>query len=195
MMLEDSTLNKILEFATKAHGSQRRKYSDERYIEHPLRVMNMCRQYVNDMAVLGAALLHDVLEDTPVEKQDLEKFLMSITSRDLTVRMLSLVEDLTDVFTKDRYPHLNRRQRRESEMKRLAKVDADAQTIKYADIIDNTDVTWNDPEFAKVFLSECKKILVAMDRGNEALRQKAIGIVDDCLLQIRSGRPFARIGQ
>ena len=62
-------LQSIEEFARKAHGDQQRKYEPGPYIIHLVRVKNICLEYVNDEAVAAAALLHDVLEDTPVTKK------------------------------------------------------------------------------------------------------------------------------
>ncbi|MGN6567929.1 MAG: hypothetical protein ACTHJ0_08255 [Flavipsychrobacter sp.] len=36
-------LEEVIAFADKAHGSQMRKYTPERYIVHPIRVMELCR--------------------------------------------------------------------------------------------------------------------------------------------------------
>lgn len=67
----DTTLYKIQQFADNAHGEQMRKYSDERYIVHPIRVMETCSAYTDKIQILAAALLHDVLEDTPVSEMEL----------------------------------------------------------------------------------------------------------------------------
>jgi (p)ppGpp synthase/HD superfamily hydrolase len=47
--------------AKKAHDGARRKYTDEPYFLHPLRVSEGTR----DIRLKIVALLHDVLEDTP----------------------------------------------------------------------------------------------------------------------------------
>lgn len=53
------------EFAIAAHGDQ--KYNDEPYAEHLLQVVTVLHRYdINDLTVLQAAWLHDVIEDTPV---------------------------------------------------------------------------------------------------------------------------------
>jgi (p)ppGpp synthase/HD superfamily hydrolase len=62
---QEKILAAITDFADIAHGSQMRKYTPERYIVHPARVMRLCQEYTDDVTVLAAALLHDVLEDTP----------------------------------------------------------------------------------------------------------------------------------
>lgn len=171
----------VQKFAAQAHGSQLRKYANEPYIEHPIRVMKICEAYNNDPAVLCAALLHDVLEDTAVKKPELHNFLLTITDSKTTARITSLVEELTDVFIKQNFPRINRRSRKEKEAARLGATSGEAQTIKYADIIDNTDVTDHDPDFAIVYLREARNLLAAMNNGNPALRTRAVDLVERCL--------------
>lgn len=61
-------------FATAAHGAigQRRKYLNTPYIEHPAAVAALVgRHCAGDPAMVAAAWLHDVLEDTQVTAQTL----------------------------------------------------------------------------------------------------------------------------
>jgi (p)ppGpp synthase/HD superfamily hydrolase len=178
----DAIIEKVKVFADQAHGDQRRKYSNERYIFHPLRVMENCRNYTDDMAVLAAALLHDVLEDTKVTREEMDNFLREIMPEVMAARTLDLVIELTDVYTKKNYPGLNRRARKMREADRLAKISGDAQTIKYADIIDNvTNIFVNDPDFAVVFIQEGRYALRKMEKGDEELFDKANKMIEDCL--------------
>jgi guanosine-3',5'-bis(diphosphate) 3'-pyrophosphohydrolase len=181
-------IEKVRDFTNLAHGDQTRRYSDDPYIVHPMRVMTTCTNYTDDLPILCAAILHDVLEDTPVSAGELEVFLKTIMDREDAERTLALVVELTDVFTKSDYPRMNRRTRRGKEADRLSKVSPEAQTIKYADILDNTDVTTNDPDFAWTFLRECQQILDKMKDGNPDLRAKAIKRVNDCLEFLGSGQ-------
>ena len=178
----DAIIEKVKVFADQAHGDQRRKYSNERYIFHPLRVMENCRNYTDDMAVLAAALLHDVLEDTKVTREEMDNFLREIMPEVMAARTLDLVIELTDVYTKKNYPGLNRRARKMREADRLAKISGDAQTIKYADIIDNvTNIFVNDPDFAVVFIQEGRYALRKMEKGDVELFDKANKMIEDCL--------------
>ena len=52
------------EFATQAHEGQVRKYTGVPYIVHPIEVMEIVCTVEHDDAMLAAALLHDVVEDT-----------------------------------------------------------------------------------------------------------------------------------
>src|SRR5687767_14827648 len=153
-MKEDGVIEAVTRFATIAHGEQKRKYTPEPYIVHPIRVMELCKEYTSDLAILCAALLHDVLEDTPVGKDELLNFLRTVMDEDTARRTLKLVLDLTDVYIKEDYPQYNRRKRKQLERERAALTSADSQTVKYADIIDNCrEIVSHDPHFAKVFLS------------------------------------------
>ncbi|WP_346316858.1 HD domain-containing protein [Chitinophaga sp. YIM B06452] len=178
----DKVLQAVRDFADKAHGSQTRKYSPERYIVHPVRVMETCREYTADTAILAAALLHDVVEDTPVTAQQVLQFLESVMDKDTASRTLSYVTELTDVFTKAAYPRLNRRMRKARELERLVSTSPESQTIKYADIIDNAkDVVEHDPDFAKVFLMEYRAVLKRLDKGIDDLRVRAVSLVEEGL--------------
>lgn len=57
-------------FAKAAHGKQAR-YSGEPYITHPVAVAHILADMRMDAPTLMAALLHDVVEDTPVTDQEL----------------------------------------------------------------------------------------------------------------------------
>lgn len=64
----------IKDYATAAHKGQVRGYKPEPYIEHPIRVMKYCAEYTSDACIYYAALLHDVLEDTAVKKEEMDAF-------------------------------------------------------------------------------------------------------------------------
>lgn len=181
----DAVLQSIRDYADQAHGAQTRKYTPDRYIVHPVRVMEICREHINDTAVLAAALLHDVLEDTPVTKEQLGDFLVTVMDSRTANRTLQLVVELTDVYVKKNFPHWNRRKRKAKEEVRMEKTSVAAQTVKYADIIDNcTYIVQHDPDFAHTFLHECKSLLKKMNKGNARLLERAIMTVNDELQQL-----------
>ncbi|WEK34171.1 MAG: metal-dependent phosphohydrolase [Candidatus Pseudobacter hemicellulosilyticus] len=178
----EKLLEKITAYADKAHGDQRRKYRDERYINHPIRVMGTVKTITPALPLLAASLLHDVVEDTEVSSEALLDFLLTVMDIPTAIQTQLLVTELTDVYTKASYPRLNRRQRKAKEHERLSHASAAAQTIKYADLIDNgTDVVGMDPDFAKVYLLEAKDLLQKMDMGNPVLRKQAEKVVIDGL--------------
>jgi (p)ppGpp synthase/HD superfamily hydrolase len=181
----DKVLEQIRDFADKAHGSQTRKYTPERYIVHPVRVMELCQRYTSDIPILAAALLHDVLEDTPVRKNQLHHFLSTVLNEPEAARTTQLVVELSDVYTKERFPRWNRRTRKTREAARIAQTSSDSQTVKYADIIDNcSEIVVQDPEFAGLFLLECRMLLQKIPKGDPVLYKQAIETVDTCLQKV-----------
>lgn len=182
----EEILEKIKEFADNAHGEQMRIYTAERYINHPIRVMNTCREFTSDLTVLGAALLHDVLEDTSITEDELLDFLNSVMTEKDARYTVSLVIDLTDVYVKKDYPQWNRRQRKAKEYDRLAKADPQAQSIKYADVIDNSsDVARHNADFAQTSLLEYRQLLTEVNKGDGRLRKRAMDVVERELKWLR----------
>lgn len=88
---------------------------------------------------------------------------------------------------------MNRRIRKQKEARRLSAVSPEAQSIKYADIIDNvTDIVRQDADFAGVFVREAKALLSAMSAGDPNLRKRALNLVDECLLSLPA-RPMQAV--
>jgi (p)ppGpp synthase/HD superfamily hydrolase len=181
----DSILEQVRDFADKAHGTQVRKYAAERYIAHPVRVMEMCQRHTSSLPVLAAALLHDVLEDTDVDRKELHAFLRSVMNDEDAAQTLNLVIELSDVYVKSAYPRWNRRKRKAKEAERISKTSPESQTVKYADIIDNCrEIAQHDPEFAGVFLLECKMLLKKIPDGHPQLYREAADTVENSLRQV-----------
>jgi (p)ppGpp synthase/HD superfamily hydrolase len=67
---------KAAQFATDAHAGQKRKWSNEDYVWHPMRVASrimMIQQYPIFEEQVAAAYCHDVLEDTNVYPSEINK--------------------------------------------------------------------------------------------------------------------------
>ncbi len=186
-MSDEDILAGIKDFAARAHGTQTRRYTLDLYIVHPVRVMELCAGFTTDMPILAAALLHDVLEDTPVNEEELHTYLKSLMDAQTARKTLELVIDLTDVYTKDNYPELNRRERKNREVERMSRTAPGAQTVKYADIIDNSiEIVQHDRSFAGVFLHECRRVLQVMPSGNPELYTRAKETVNTSLRLLNS---------
>ncbi|MBM7868074.1 RelA/SpoT family protein [Heliobacterium gestii] len=65
-------VRRAFEYADEAHTGQLRK-SGEPYIYHPMAVAYILADLELDVATIAACLLHDVVEDTPVTREQLEK--------------------------------------------------------------------------------------------------------------------------
>lgn len=66
-----SKFDEALRFAIAAHEGARRKGGDVPYITHPLEVATIAASMTSDEDVLCAAVLHDVVEDTPTTLDEL----------------------------------------------------------------------------------------------------------------------------
>lgn len=157
--MTEEDLMTITGFAAAAHGDQKRKYTGEPYVYHTISVSRIVKEQGGDLNMQAAALLHDVLEDTKVSHQELRVFLHSV-DQESADDVLALVVELTDVYTSESFPHLNRKARKELEAERLGRCSARAKRIKLADMEDNTSsIVERDPAFAKVYLEEKKRLL------------------------------------
>lgn len=166
-------------FSHDAHDSigQVRKRSTIPYWVHTDAVAEKVMTVSNDEDMIIAAHLHDVLEDVaPKDKQG--KFQAFNISNLFGDRVLALVVELTDQFTKKNYPNLNRKERKAMERERQLFISPEAKTIKLADIINNTsDIVAHDPDFARVYLREINDVLPYLSEGNTNLFHEAVHIV------------------
>jgi (p)ppGpp synthase/HD superfamily hydrolase len=114
-------------------------------------------------AMVAAAYLHDVLEDTKVTEPELRaEFGDEITD---------LVVWLTDVSTKTDGV---RAVRKALDRVHISLAPAEAQTVKIADLLSNTKtIVKFDPEFAKTYLREKLATLDVLTSGNAELRARA----------------------
>ena len=64
-------LNRAYVYAMRMHGSQKRASGDP-YFAHPIEVAGILTDYRLDTATIVTALLHDVIEDTPVTGKDID---------------------------------------------------------------------------------------------------------------------------
>ena len=69
---QSEPLQRALQFAINAHDGQYRR-SGEPYIIHPILVASIVVSITNDESMAIAALLHDVVEDTPIGIDEIEK--------------------------------------------------------------------------------------------------------------------------
>lgn len=159
-----SPVPEAMTFAVGAHEAAQtvRKYTGESYTVHLEAVANTTWHYSADPIMTAAAWLHDVVEDTPIT--------------DLHIRKLfgSQVADIVDGLTDRKYPSLNRAARMDLHRQRLAQASREVQTVKCADLIDNTrNITQHDPKFARVYLEEKRLLLWCLDKADSEIHQEA----------------------
>lgn len=181
----DDILRQIRDFADYAYEGRQCKFTNEEYIRHPERVMYMCLDASEDRAILAAALLHDVLEETSISEEQLYGFLRKLMDKEEANKTMGLILDLTNFHARE-HPETSWEDRKQVEGERLALISPEAQTIKYADIIDNViDIVPNSSEYADKYLEEAEYYLEKMNNGNNDLRRRAATIVQRSLARVQ----------
>lgn len=158
-------VEKARTFATAAHAAVKhvRKYTNEPYIVHPAEVAKIVRDAGGTDAMVAAAWLHDVVEDTGVTIETIRA--------EFGAEVAELVGWLTDVSKPEDGP---RWFRKKMDREHTAQAPAEAQTIKLADLISNTKtIMAHDAKFAKVYLEEKKLMLEVMTKGSSVLMAEA----------------------
>ena len=156
--------DKAVKFATKAHGTQVRKYHGTPYISHPLAVAEIVKSVPHTEEMLVAAVLHDVVEDTPVTIDEIATEFGPVVAE--------LVHFLTDVSVLE---DGNRAHRKQLDAEHNSKGPAGAQTIKVADLIHNsTDISSHDPRFWQTYKGEKLQTLNLLDKADASLKARAL---------------------
>jgi len=146
------------QFAINAHKGQYRKYTGEDYVVHPISVAQHVQKYFNDDDMICAAYLHDVVEDTDYELNDLLDYGFS-------AKTVDLVRELTKVST---HQDGSRAARKAKDHAFLATVSDTAKTIKFFDILDNLpSIIQSDPDFAETYVPEVKVLIELLKQGGD----------------------------
>ena len=66
-------VSEAIAFAVKAHDGMRRKKSSAPYILHPMEATVIVGAMTDDQNIIAAAALHDVVEDTGITIEEIEK--------------------------------------------------------------------------------------------------------------------------
>jgi len=178
-LTEKQTL--LFDFVKQQHGEQVRKYTGEPYWHHLLSVATIVSEY--EPTAIEIALCHDLFEDTNCSQDELFTHLcLCGYDSDSNDNIIDAVIELTDEFTNDGYPSLNRKKRKSEEAKRLGGISSIAQSVKYADLIDNTSsIVQHDKGFAKIYLEEKKEILSLMRSGHPDLLRRCENVLEEAL--------------
>lgn len=108
-------LDSAIEFAIKAHSGQTRKGGGMPYVLHPMETAVIAAELTRDEEVIAAAILHDVVEDSGVEPEEIrERF---------GKRVAALVAAETEDKMRDRPAAETWRERKEASLRELAATD------------------------------------------------------------------------
>ncbi len=118
-------ISKAIEFAKAAHNGQIRKFTNEPYITHPLRVSDKIKTLTQNNTLTIAAILHDTLEDTQATENQIENLFGE--------QIKNLVIELTS--NKEKIKQTNKQNYLANKMKNS--MSKEALIIKLADRLDN----------------------------------------------------------
>jgi guanosine-3',5'-bis(diphosphate) 3'-pyrophosphohydrolase len=127
-------LSEAIVFAARCHSGQYRKDGKTPYINHPLEVMNLIVNNLEDPHndVLIAAVLHDVVEDTNVTLAEIKSM--------FGVHVSKLVDELTDDKT------LTKEERKRIQLAEVHTLSPEGQLLRLCDKICNTyDILYAPP--------------------------------------------------
>jgi len=151
-----------VEFAARKHRDQRRKdVEGTPYIAHPVRVASLVAGVagIEDLAALQAALLHDTVEDTGTNPEEIERL--------FGPEVRALVQEVTDDKS------LPKEERKRRQIEHAAELSPKARLVKLADKIANVaeltttaPVGW--PVERKLAYVDWAEAVVARIRGSNA---------------------------
>jgi len=137
-------IDKAYNFAKNAHKGQIRKFTGLDYFDnHVVPVVELVKKLSTNITeeVICAAYLHDTIEDCNVSYKTLEKEFNTIIA--------TLVFELTNVYTKEAFPNLNRNERKYREHERISKISSLAKYIKLCDRIHNLESLFKEDATCK----------------------------------------------
>jgi len=150
----------ILNYIQEVHKGVYRRDTRIPYYVHPVRVANLVMSYRKQFVLDGViitALLHDVLEDTSVSKEEIrDNWGTVILDR---VLMLTLKDEEVSKVGKT-----------QALINAMMQMDESTLLIKLCDRLDNvTDFVFTDSKFAKKYMNETLDILSAVEEEKKDL--------------------------
>jgi guanosine-3',5'-bis(diphosphate) 3'-pyrophosphohydrolase len=162
-------------FAARAHRQQLRKDRQTPYIAHPFRVCLIARHVfgIDDPNVLTAALLHDTIEDTTTDRDDL----IELFGADVAAWVSALSKD----------KRLADHEREAAYMQALAEAAAPVKICKLADIFDNlVDSEHLSQEQRQRTVNRSRAYLHCLATNLPEMARNAFAIVSDLLSEFES---------
>jgi guanosine-3',5'-bis(diphosphate) 3'-pyrophosphohydrolase len=169
-------LLEAVSFAARAHRGQLRKDGETPYVSHVFRVCLIVRHVfgIDDPQVLMAAALHDTVEDTTTDFDDVkEKFGDEVAGWVATL-------------SKDK--RLQEAEREELYIQRLTAAPWEVKVSKLADIFDNVlDSAHTQPQLQARTFKRSHLYLDALKRELPGQAQRPWQIVSELLAQVEAG--------
>jgi (p)ppGpp synthase/HD superfamily hydrolase len=176
MSLQDKYrgLLETVAFAARAHHGQMRKDDKTPYVSHVFRACLVLRDVFgfDDPRMLITSLLHDTIEDTTTDFDDLEK--------DHGPEIASWVAALT------KNKALRDEEREADYIKRLLAAPWQVQVCKVADVFDNLmDLKMQPPERRAHALARAESYLTALKKSSAKQVQKPLEMAGELLREVQ----------
>lgn len=159
----DSGIERALRASEAAHRGQVRKASDAPYVLHPIHVAIELARLGVDPHLIQAALLHDVVEDCAHAGWDHER-----VAREFGPAVAGIVADLSEDKSK------TWEQRKLAGIEHVARMSADACTVKAADKLHNLSTLAADLEGT----SDVAQVWARFKGGRERTLQLSRALVE-----------------
>lgn len=166
------------EFASEAHKNQKRKFTNEPYMIHVEETSHLLLEETkgeSNTEDFIAALLHDVVEDTPISLNEV--------GRHFGGEVMALVKELTN----DREA-ITKEGKKEYLSKKINSMTERALTIKLCDRLSNV-ISLEKPnipkEFIKRYVEETQYILDGIDRELNKPQGKLTSRIEKMLIFLR----------
>lgn len=193
-LVTNDRIAKAVQFATRAHRGQMRKYTEVPYVTHTIAVASIVSLVTDDTAMIQAALLHDTVEDCDVTLDQVYS--------EFGGDVAELVDHLTDVEDKEagrraaeefrasgehelkgkalrrKLDRIARETTKAIDRMHTAQASPRAKTVKLADLIHNSfSIAEHDKDFARVYLPEKALLLDVLTDGDAALHMTATEVL------------------
>src|SRR5260370_38391327 len=178
----ENTYRGLLEtaaFAARAHRGQFRKDKETPYVSHVFRVCLVAREIfgIRDPRVRMPALLHDTVEDTTTDFDDLEE------------RFGREIAEWVAFLSKDK--RLREPEREQAYIDNLARAPWQVLVCKLADIFDNLmDLGQLPSDRVPQTLSRMEYYLNALRKNTDENLRRPLALVTQLLLEIKTAGPF-----
>ena len=189
MTADTPRLTRALMYAAEAHANQRRKgAAQEPYLNHLVEVLDLVTRATggDDTDLLVAALLHDIIEDTPITVEELQAAFGE--------RVTKIVVENSDDMS------LPKDERRRQRIAAMAHKSIDARIVKTADVISNLRAIGESPpagwtaERKLSYLDGCRHLIDEGRGANTAIEEMFDRTAADVERRVRSEAAYEAEG-
>lgn len=170
----------LIEWVKEQHKDQKQKYTEIPYQTHLQNVANIVSTHIKDNNVIEIAWCHELYKYTTINHITLFNKLISIGYNHAEASFItSRVNDITSLYTSE--PNIKKIKnliqflkygnidllKKMMEAKRISNINPITQSVKYADIIDNSNnIPTNIPNLTHIYIQKTKNLIRLLRKGN-----------------------------